>query len=59
MTASCRRHTAACVVLPARTYRVWPTGSPAVLCEPCAAELRAMGMDLRDERRTVEIRVAA
>jgi hypothetical protein len=48
MTA-CRHHTARCVVLPARAYRIWPTGTPAILCEPCAAELRSMGLAL-DER---------
>jgi hypothetical protein len=52
MTPACRHPTAACVVLPARAYRVWPTGSPAILCEPCAAELRSMGLslELEDER---------
>jgi len=52
MNGPCRGHTAACLVLPARTYRVWPRGTAAVLCEHCVAELRAMGMglELEDDR---------
>ena len=48
MNGPCRGHTSACLVLPARAYRVWPKGTAAVLCEPCVAELRAMRMGLEE-----------
>jgi hypothetical protein len=63
MTPSCRHHTASCIVLPARAYRVWPTGSPAILCDPCAGELRSMGLALDERpewvRRAAERRLPA
>lgn len=45
----CGRHTSACTGTDARPYRVFPTGTVSTLCAGCAAVLRAMGMDLRED----------
>ena len=47
----CPDRTTVCVGTPARRYFIWPTGATPVLCDPCMAELRSMGTDVREERR--------
>ena len=60
MNGPCRGHTSACLGSPTKPYgHGLLRREPVALCDACAAVLRAMGMDLRDERRAVEIRVAA
>ena len=46
---TCQGHTSCCVVLPAKPYRRWPGNAPLSLCDPCAAELRSMGLGLEEE----------
>jgi hypothetical protein len=45
----CTHRTTACAETPTRSYRVWPTGTVTNLCDPCAAVLRSLGMDLRED----------
>jgi hypothetical protein len=50
MSAICCGRTTACIETPARACRIWPTRESTVLCDPCAARLRAMGMAIEDDR---------
>ena len=49
---TCRGATSHCIATPAKPYRRWPGNEPVTLCDPCAAELRSMGLGLElvDER---------
>lgn len=36
---------------PVRAYVVWPSGGRPLLCRPCVAELRSMGVQVELEQR--------
>ena len=49
---ACRGRTSACIETPVRVYGLGLLRrEPVALCDACVAVLRAMGTDLRDERR--------